>query len=127
MKKQVYFANKDFTFFPELRQLVLKAAPAGRTGILKKLRQAGEIKLAILAGVFINAENSRVDILIVGDKIKKPKLNKLLVWLESEMGKELNYVVISTDEFKYRMDMYDRFIRDILEFPHEKLINKLHV
>jgi len=24
------------------------------------------------------------------------------------------------------MDMYDRFLRDILEYPHEKVINKFN-
>ncbi|KKU52106.1 MAG: hypothetical protein A3A28_05870 [Candidatus Sungbacteria bacterium RIFCSPLOWO2_01_FULL_47_32] len=127
MKKQVYYVNKDFQFFQELRMLILKAAPANRPALQKRISQLGGVKLAILAGIFINAENSRVDLLLVGDSIKKPRLNNFLSWLESEVGKELNYVVMSTDEFKYRLDMYDRFIRDILEYPHEKLINKLHL
>lgn len=127
MHKQIYYVNKDFQFFPELRLLVLKAAPANRANLLRRLNSLGGVKLAILAGIFINSENSRADLLLVGDKLKKARLNNFFSWLESEIGKELNYVVMSTDEFKYRMDMYDRFIRDILEFPHEKLINKLHV
>jgi len=27
----------------------------------------------------------------------------------------------------YRLGMYDRFIRDILEYPHEKAVNKLNI
>ena len=127
MKKQVYFVNKDFQFFPELRLLALKAAPANRVNLLRRLNSLGGVKLAILAGIFINSENSRADLLLVGDKLKKARLNNFFSWLESEIGKELNYVIMSADEFKYRLDMYDRFIRDILEFPHEKLINKLRV
>ena len=127
MEKQVYYANKDFQFFPELRMLILKAAPANRPVLLRKLYLVGGVKLAILSGFFISSNNSRVDMLIVGDNLRKPKLTKFLNWLESEIGKELNYVVMSTDEFKYRLDMYDRFIRDILDYPHEKVINKLHI
>ncbi|MBI2637832.1 MAG: hypothetical protein HYW88_02940, partial [Candidatus Sungbacteria bacterium] len=100
MKKQVYYVNKDFQLFPELRMLILKAAPANRSMLQKRISQLGGVKLAILAGIFINSENSRVDFLIVGDKIKKPRLNNFLSWLESEVGKELNYVVITTEEFK---------------------------
>lgn len=127
MKNQVYFVNKDFQFFPELRLLALKAAPANRTYLLRRLNLLGGVKLAIIAGIFINSEKSRADLLLVGDKMKKVSLNNFFSWLESEIGKELNYVVLSTEEFKYRLDMYDRFVRDILEFPHEKLINKLHI
>ena len=94
---------------------------------LKNEYREGLVLFSVLAGIFINSESSRADLLLVGDKLKKARLNNFFSWLESEIGKELNYVVMSTDEFKYRMDMYDRFVRDILEFPHEKLINKLHV
>ncbi|KKS37784.1 MAG: putative transcriptional regulator [Parcubacteria group bacterium GW2011_GWA2_42_14] len=127
MKKQIYFVNKDFQFFPELRLLALKAAPANRSHLLRRLNSLGGVKLAILAGIFINSENSRADLLLVGDKLKKARLNNFFSWLESEIGKELNYVVMPTEEFKYRMDMYDRFVRDILEYPHKKLINKMHI
>lgn len=127
MKKQVYYVNKEFQFFPELRMLILKAAPANRPVLTRKLQLVGGVKLAILSGFFINSERSRADLLISGDNINKSKLNKFLNWLESEIGKELNYVVMSTDEFKYRLNMYDRFIRDILDFPHEIVINKLHI
>jgi len=83
--------------------------------------------LTILSGIFINEENSRVDLFIVGDSIKKRKLFVFLRDLEAEVGKEIDYVVFSTADFNYRYDMFDRFIRDVLEKPHEKLINKLRI
>lgn len=105
----------------------MKTAPANRAMLAKRIGALGRIKLAVLAGVFINSETSRADLLIVGDGIKKGRLNSFMAWLESEIGKELNYVALTTEEFKYRMDMYDRFLRDILEDRHEKMINKLGV
>ena len=81
----------------------------------------------MLAGVFIGQENARTDILMVGEGITKTKLNQFLATTESEIGKTLHYTLMSTDEFRYRRDMYDRFLRDILEYPHEKLINRLGV
>lgn len=125
MRKQLYFANKEFPLFPELRALILKIAPANRNVLAKKITGLGRVKLALIAGVFINSETSRADMLIIGDNIKKGRLNSFVAWLESEIGKELNYVVLSGEEFKYRMNMYDRFLRDILDEPHEKIINKL--
>lgn len=41
--------------------------------------------------------------------------------LESEIGKELDYVVFDTKEFMYRMEMYDKLVCDILDYPHIKL------
>jgi len=34
---------------------------------------------------------------------------------------------MNVQDFKYRKDMFDRFVLDILEFPHRKLINKLKI
>ena len=126
-KHKVYFVNSDFDFYNELRTLVLKSNPASREKILSRLKTLGRIKLAILAGIFLNAENSRVDLLVVGDNIKKRKLSNFLRDLEAEVGREIDYVVFSSGDFNYRYDMFDRFIRDVLEKPHEKLINKLKI
>jgi len=65
--------------------------------------------------------------LIVGSHLKKKKLSSLIKDLEAEVGKEIDYVIMSPEEFQYRFDMYDRFLKDILERPHEKLINKLKI
>ena len=126
-KKKIYSINQDFDFYNELKTLVLKSSPASKKKILKRLKDLGKINLAILSGIFVNAENARVDLLVVGDNIKQNKLSNFFKDLEAEIGKEIDYVVLSTKDFKYRYDMFDRFIRDVLEKPHEKLINKLKV
>ncbi len=124
---KVFSPNKDFPLFPELRLLMVKSAPHSKGQLSARIKRLGNIKLAILAGVFIDNPNSRADMLLVGDSFNKGRMRSFIQWLEAEVGKELNYVVMSSQEFKYRMDMYDRFVRDILEFPHEKVINKLVV
>ncbi len=125
--RKIYSANRDFDFYNELSTLVLKSSPASKEKILSRLRSLGRIKLAILSGIFVNLDNSRVDLLVVGDAIRKKKLANFFRDLEAEAGREIDYVVLSTQDFKYRYDMFDRFIRDILEKPHEKLVNKLKV
>jgi len=124
---RIYSVNSQFDFYQELRTLVLKSLPASKERILKRLKNLGRVKLAILSGIFINAENSRADLLIVGDNIKKRRLTQFLKDLEAEAGKEIDYVFLTTDDFKYRYGMFDRFLRDLLEGPHEKLINKLRI
>lgn len=127
VRTEVFYANKDFALFPELRSLILKAAPHAKGQLAGRIRRLGNVKLAILAGVFIDNPNSRTDLLIVGDGLKKPRMKSFIQWLEAEVGKELNYVAMSSPEFKYRMDMYDRFVRDVIEFPHETIVNKIGV
>ena len=85
------------------------------------------MKLAVLSGVFINSDNARTDLLIVGDDVKKRALENFLGHTESDLGRPIQYTLMDTEEFRYRMDMYDRFLRDILEYPHAKLINRLDI
>jgi len=125
--KKVYSVNPNFDFYTELRTLVLKSSPASKKKIVQRLRGLGRINLAVLSGIFLNTENARVDLLVVGENIKKTKLSAFLRDLEAEVGKEIDYVVLTTEDFKYRYDMFDRFIRDVFEKPHEKLINRLKV
>ena len=125
--KKTFRVNRDFEFYNELKELVTKASPASKEKMLKSFKSLGKIKLALLAGVFINSDTSRADLLIVGDNIKPAKFNNFIKKLEAEVGKEISYALMTTKEFHYRYDMYDRFIRDLLDFKHEKLINKLKI
>ena len=55
------------------------------------------------------------------------KFNTFIKELESDMGLELRYVILGSDEFIYRYNMFDRFVMDILESPHKKLVSKLKI
>lgn len=120
-----YSVNPNFDFYPELQILVLKSSPTSKEKMLKRLMKVGRIKMALISGVFLNCENYRVDLFVVGDDISQRKLANFLADMEAEVGKEIEYAAMETKEFDYRFHMFDRFVRDILEKPHEKLLNKL--
>jgi hypothetical protein len=42
--------------------------------------------------------------------------------MEAEIGGELSYAVFETKEFLYRLNMYDKLVRDILDYPHEVVV-----
>lgn len=125
-----YVLNGNFEFFYELRDLILKSSPAEIGELVKKINHLGHVKLAIISGIFMNKENTDpliVDLFMVGDDIELRKLKNLLKSLEAEIGKEIKFSLMEKEEFKYRFAMFDRFIRVLLEGPHEKLINKLGI
>ncbi|HRY52412.1 MAG TPA: hypothetical protein P5089_01000 [Candidatus Portnoybacteria bacterium] len=122
----LYFVvNQNFDFYNELQSLVLKSSPTSKEKMLSRLLKIGRIKMALISGVFLNTENSRLDLFLVGDDISHNKLMRFLADMEAEVGKEIEYAAMETKEFDYRFHMFDRFVRDILEKPHEKLLNKL--
>jgi hypothetical protein len=119
--------NPLFPFFQPLKNLLVDSAPIDKEKLVKKLGTAGKMKLIILSGAFTNTEDSKVDLLAVGDSIKRAITEKILKKMEAETGREITYAVFNTDDFLYRLGMYDRFVRDILDYPHEKILNKLNI
>ena len=125
-----YVLNSNFEFFSELKNLIMKSSPAEKNKMIKKISSLGRIKLAVTSGVFLNNEstnydNSVADLFIVGDEINKDKLRIFLRALEAEVGREIKLSIMDKEEFDYRYGMFDRFVRVLLEGPHDKIINKL--
>ncbi len=119
--------NESFPLIFSFKNFILDTAPVSRDQLLKKLQRAGRMKLVVLSGVFVEGGGNRIDILIVGDGVKRGVLEKIIKNIETEMSKELTYVVFNTNEFIYRMGVYDKLIRDIFDFPHEKLLDKIGI
>lgn len=128
-RKQTFFINPNFDFFNELKALILKSSPVSREKILKAVRGLGKIRLVLLSGLLVGdnpaGAGSRADLLIVGDSINSRKLNTFIKSLEAEAGTDIRCVAMTTEEFNYRYDMYDRFIRDLISDKCEFLVNKL--
>jgi len=117
--------DASFQLLHELRDLILTVAPLSKQELANRLRHVGRVKLAVLSGIFLKRNDSRIDMLIVGDNLKKGQLDLTLRSIESEVGKELSYAILETSDFKYRMGMNDKFVRDVFDYPHEVIIDKI--
>ena len=93
----------------------------------KRFKGAGALKLLLVSGVFIQEWDNAVDVLVVGDRLNNRLVDRAIRSLESEIGRELTYAVFDTSEFEYRVNIYDKLVRDILDFPHEKIVNRLGI
>ncbi|MEK7564223.1 MAG: hypothetical protein AAB510_01465 [Patescibacteria group bacterium] len=111
--------NYAFKYTNEFEDLLVRSDTLNKQMILDHFKKVGSIKLLITSGIFIKNEDSRVDLLIVGDKIKSNKIEDGVKRLEALIGTELTYAVFDKDEFVYRFNMYDKLVRDIIDFPHE--------
>ncbi len=85
-----------------------------------KLDDLGKIKIAVVAGVFIENSGSALDLLLVGNPAPA-KLKSFIKTLEKQEGRELNYSVIPYDEFYYRLSIRDKFIAELLASKHTVL------
>lgn len=119
-----FVLNDECPFLPSLRELLVGEMLID-LDLAKRLEKSGTIKLLIASGVFIDQGESRTDILIVADKIDQKNLRKAVTALEADIGHEVRYGVFAPKEFAYRISVNDKLIRDILDYPHVKVVNKL--
>jgi hypothetical protein len=117
-----YSFNPSFLYAHEIERLLITSDTLDKEAIVSSFKKTGRLKLLLISGIFIKNKESRVDLLIVGDKMKKSKIEEGVHKLEAEIGKELTYALFESKEFTYRLSMYDKLVRDILDFPHEVLL-----
>lgn len=126
-KTNGWILNPDFHYLTELQGLLINAQLIRHGEILRRLSRAGKLKALIVSGVFIQDLDSRVDLLIVGDNLKKFALENAIKTIESEIGREINYTAFETPDFLYRLGVCDKLIRDILDYRHEKVLDRIGI
>lgn len=142
-----YEVNQDYKFYSPLSTIFagLATATDNKTSTKKKaakepvsteavvehplakdLRALGKIELAVFTGQFTRDETSGVDVLIVGD-VNQAKTAKLMAELEKSENKELRYVVLTPDNYQYRVQINDRFINDLMNAKKQVIIASQNV
>jgi len=125
-KKSLGFSlNYNFRYLEPLYKFLSESNMFSEEDMVRDISKALRLDLLIVSGVFMKETDSRVDLLIVGDKINQDLLEKTIKDIEARFGRELTFAVFNTQDFKYRISVFDRLIRDILDYPHRKLVNKL--
>ena len=116
--------------FPELQALqtfLFETAPLDGKYVAKQLRKAGTLDCVVLAGVFVRNFEQRLDMLIAMKKLDEKKLESAIRGLESEIGIEIRYAALTTEDLVYRVGMHDRLTRDVFDYPHELLIDRIEI
>ena len=122
-----FILNDKFPYLDPLKNVLTVASLNADESLAKRFTNAGRIKLFLAAGVFIQNWDSRVDLLIVGEELNLPKIELVIKTIESEIGKEIAYSAFDTQDFEYRLGIHDRLVRDILDYPHVTLIDRLGI
>ncbi len=126
-KTKAIILNPSFSHKKTLADLILENSTLNRQALLKKMKTTGKLKLLVLSGILTGVNEGQLDILIVGKDIESKKVDRTIREIEAEIGRELSYAVFDTDDFIYRMNMYDKLIADVLDYPHERLIDVLPI
>jgi hypothetical protein len=110
-----YEFRTDYPLYSDLLNLVAKTTGLGKE-LIKNKNKIGKLKFAMLSGKFIRKkkrEQSGVDLLVVGEVVL-PQLAALVREFEAKIKREINYTVMSKEEFDFRKARRDPFLQGIL-------------
>jgi hypothetical protein len=110
-----YWFRKDYIFYANLLNLIAKTVGLG-AALIKNKNKLGRIKFAMLSGRFVRRlprAGNQVDLLLVGEVVL-PELAKLVREEEVRLEREINYTVMTKDEFEFRKSRRDPFVLGIL-------------
>src|SRR3989344_5910493 len=123
-KEQTWHFNADFKHGRALSKFVHEVSPVSHSSIILALKGSGRLAAVVLSGSFVGDPTRPADLLIAADGLNESRLERAIKTLEPEFGREIRYAAFSTPEFRYRLTVQDRLIRDTLDFPHLVLLDK---
>ncbi len=120
-----YQVNPRFEHLAAFDTFIRETTSVRQEDILRALRRAGAPRLVVLSGFFSGVLEPQIDLLIVGDHLDERVLANAVRSLEAELGREIRYAPFATADFRYRRGVYDRLLRDVFDYPHRILVDKI--
>ncbi len=133
-RKIYYQANQRFKYYLPLRVIFAGVKIGDDISIDKKISDIdkwqselsyiqNEVELLVLFGVLADDPKSNIDMLLVGDNYGH-KLSEWASKIENKEGRELNYMILSMEDFYYRYTTQDTFIKGLFESSHKVIFDK---
>ncbi len=125
--KVYYSANSKHPFYRPLIDIFAKRVDTNRDKDIKETtweEYARPVKNYLKGLVVTNRLPGQdgVDLLIIGND-KTKKLTRWAEVIEKKQGKPINYVIMTPEDFTYRVSVKDRFIAEVLEMEISEIID----
>lgn len=134
--KLYYQVNQRYEYYVPLRAIfgdnvdhsnvVPVASESAADEYSTAIRAIPALTLALLSGVLVRGSTSKVDLVLVGN-LAPAKVKSAIKLIEAGEGRDINYTVLSYDEFYYRLSVRDRFITEILNGKYTVVVDKDNV
>lgn len=110
-------------YYPELLSLIAKEYGLGAR-IVKHAKELGDVSFAALSRAFLRGRDASVldvDLFIVGNP-NLEVLKKIILDIERELNREINYTVMNKEDFLHRKRRNDHFVMKFLAQNRTMLI-----
>ena len=123
LNKVFYSLNKNYVFYEEFLRMFAKTGALASL-IFENTTKLGKVKFVSLSLKFvkkIEIKEDEVYLFLVGDVVV-PEVTNIISIVEKEFGKEINYTVMSEEEFLFRKKNNDQFVWRFLKQPKIMLV-----
>lgn len=120
-----YWLKKDYPFYSDLSSMIAKTTGLGGK-IVKNRAKLGRISSVLFSGKFtkrLTKGSQPVDVLIIGEVVL-PELAALIREEEKNRDSEINYTVMSLEEFTFRKKRHDPFLMEIIYGPRVMILGQ---
>jgi len=123
-RRKYYVVREDFALYNELSSIMQKAGPGVDDVMFNHLQNVGQVEYAAVSGYFTGASSAPTDLLVIG-LIDDAKLEQFASRIERQLGREISYTPMTANEYQYRMNFNDMFLRGFFTQSYKELINNL--
>ena len=124
---KLYRINRVSPIVEDIKRIFLKTDSLG--GLLsKELSESGKIEHALIYGSFARGdetEKSDIDLLVIG-RVDEEKLVSIIGRIEKRIGREVNYILWTADEFWKQAVKRHSLLLDIIDKPFIMLIGDMN-
>lgn len=125
VKRKYYKVNTSFTLLPEITALVIKSQVLLERKLDRAIAKAGDVRYLAYLGKFLGPTSGPVDLLVVG-ALEAKALGAIIADTERDLGFDINFSLMTQEEFSYRKDIADRFLQSVLDAPKNVVIDRLN-
>lgn len=120
--KKFYSVNTEFPLLPELSALMLKSVVLLERAVVSDVLKFPGIQVFMLTGIFVN-QDTGTDIVLVGT-LNKKRVQSMITALSRSFHQPLRFTFLSGSEYRYRVDVSDKFIHKILTASPIVILNR---
>ncbi len=123
LNKIFYYLNKNYVFYDDFMRIFVKTSTLAGL-VYKNISKMGKVKFVVLSLKYtkqVAIKEDEIYFLIVGI-IVVPEVASIVSEVEKEFGRELNYTVMTEEEFNFRKRNNDPFIGRFLKQPKVMLV-----
>jgi DNA-binding transcriptional ArsR family regulator len=123
LNKVFYTLNKNYIFFDDFLHIFAKTTPLAED-LFKNISRIGKVKFIALSTKYIKRQPIKEDeiyLLFVGVMVV-PEIVYIVGEAEKSFGREINYTVMTEEEFAFRKKNNDPFIWRFLKSPKILLV-----